>query len=271
MWCTDAAGRRSVGLVAPKTGEAWQREAGAAHRQPTALGGAVLVWWSVAMGEALDLVLADDQVMLTDALTGLVEHDGHHVLAAASSWPALVKHVRALRPDVCITDTRFADGDCLELLGDLVRASPATKIVILTGDSSTETMQRALQAGVSAIVHKSRRVAVLLDVLRRVASGEVVVEGSFMRPGAEHGAAPQLRRLTGYLTGRELECLALLTKGMDTRTMAAHLGVSRTTIRSHIQAVLTKLGVHSRLEAAALAVQFGLAERPAHQRRVNER
>jgi two-component system nitrate/nitrite response regulator NarL len=61
--------------------------------------------------------------------------------------------------------------------------------------------------------------------------------------------------LAAHLTGREWECLELLVEGLDTTTMARRLGVSRTTIRTHVQALLTKLGVHSRLEAASFAVR----------------
>jgi DNA-binding CsgD family transcriptional regulator len=66
--------------------------------------------------------------------------------------------------------------------------------------------------------------------------------------------------MANYLTHRELECLALLAAGLDTAAMAARLGLSTTTIRSHVQAVLTKLGVHSRLEAASLAMRYHLVD-----------
>jgi two-component system nitrate/nitrite response regulator NarL len=220
------------------------------------------------VGEALEVVLADEQVILTDALSEVLKHGGHRVVATATSCRSLTEYVRSFQPDVCVTESRFTDCDCVELLTELFTASPDTKIVVLTSDSSTETMQRALQAGVAAVVHKSRRLAALLDVLHRVSGGEVVVEGSFVRPTPIHSASSQLRRLTAYLTGRELECLALLTQGMDTEAMSRHLGVSPTTVRSHIQAVLTKLGVHSRLEAASVAVRLGLGEAPAPMRRV---
>jgi len=70
----------------------------------------------------------------------------------------------------------------------------------------------------------------------------------------------ELRLLATYLTPRELECLALLASGFGTTLIARRLGVSTMTIRSHVQAVLTKLGVHSRLEAASLAIRYGLVD-----------
>ena len=66
--------------------------------------------------------------------------------------------------------------------------------------------------------------------------------------------------LAEHLTGREWQCLAMLVEGLNTTAMTARLGVSRTTVRTHVQALLTKLGVHSRLEAASLAVRYRLLD-----------
>jgi two-component system nitrate/nitrite response regulator NarL len=69
-----------------------------------------------------------------------------------------------------------------------------------------------------------------------------------------------MQRLAGYLTARERECLRLLVEGLDTARMATRLGVSPATVRTHVQLLLTKLGVHSRLEAASLAVRYRLLD-----------
>jgi two-component system nitrate/nitrite response regulator NarL len=213
------------------------------------------------MADALEIVLADDQVVVLDALSALLNQLGHRVVGAADNCSALLQCVSELRPDVCVIGSRFPDVDGVDAIQMLSELSPTTKVVMLTGQNDTDTMRRALYAGACGYVHKSRGAAVLIDVLRRVADGEIVVEGSFLR--ARSGAAPeypQLRRLAGYLTQREHECLALLAEGLDTDSMAGRLGISPTTVRSHVQAVLTKLGVHSRLEAASLATRYGLLQ-----------
>jgi two-component system nitrate/nitrite response regulator NarL len=110
-------------------------------------------------------------------------------------------------------------------------------------------------------VHKTRGVAVLKQTIDRVVRGEVVVEvPSAADLGPQLARQQDARRLAAYLTARERQCLALLVDGQDTAAMVASLGVSAATIRTHVQALLTKLGVHSRLEAAALAVQHGLVD-----------
>jgi two-component system nitrate/nitrite response regulator NarL len=131
---------------------------------------------------------------------------------------------------------------------------------VLTAQGDSAVMGAALDAGALGFLHKSRGMNVLLDVVRRVAADEVVVEGSFARRRTSDDGSAHLRRLAGYLTDRERECLSMLVAGLDTSGMATRLGVSQTTVRSHVQAVLAKLGVHSRLEAATLAMRYGLCD-----------
>ncbi|MDP9093371.1 MAG: response regulator transcription factor [Actinomycetota bacterium] len=209
------------------------------------------------MEDALKVVLADDHTIFLDALTAILTQVGHEVLAAVPTCSALRDVLRAMEPDICILESQLRDGCCTHALADMIEASPATKFVVLTGAGDPEALHAALDAGVSGYVHKSRGIDGLLDVLARVSAGEVVIEGSFIRPSAREPRAPEdLVRLATFLTERELECLDLLASGMSTAMMTRRLGVSTTTIRSHVQSVLTKLGVHSRLEAAALANRY---------------
>ncbi|MDQ2750993.1 MAG: response regulator transcription factor [Actinomycetota bacterium] len=201
--------------------------------------------------------------MFLDALTAILTQLGHVVLAAVTTRVALLDSVGAFHPDVCVLEKRLRDGDGVELIADLAAASPTTRYVVLTSDVDPDTLRRALDAGAAGFVHKTRGIVALVDVLNRVTTGEIVIEGTFTRPqAADIQTPPQLLRLATYLTERELECLGLLAAGLDTSSMSRRLGVSTTTVRSHVQAVLTKLGVHSRLEAASLAIRYHLVEAP---------
>jgi len=213
------------------------------------------------VGETFEIVLGDNHVVFLDALTAALTQYGHQIVAAAATRCALIESVRASQPKLCIIDSHFPDGDGVDAIDEIKGASADTMIVILTADGKPETLLRALDAGAVGYVHKSRGVAVLLEVLRRVSAGEIVIEGSFAPPRAADPQAPQqLRLLAAYLTPREVECLALLAAGLDTKVMSHRLGVSTTTVRSHVQSVLTKLGVHSRVEAASLAIRYGLVD-----------
>lgn len=211
------------------------------------------------MSPLLEVLVAEDQTVFRDALCALLEQVGYLVCGTASTLADLVEAVRVRQPGVCLTEQELPGGDVIGVVGELLAASPLTRVVILTSQRDPDTMHHALQAGAVGFVHKTRGLTVLLDVLERIVAGEVVVEGSFLRPSPAAPSAPvEGPWLAAYLTGRETQCLGMLVAGLDTTGMALRLGVSPTTIRSHVQAVLVKLGVHSRLEAAALAVRYGL-------------
>lgn len=220
------------------------------------LGGGV-----VQLGGTPDIVLADGHKVFLDALSAVLSRSGYDVAATASTRAEVFEQVRAVKPAVCIIESQFSDGDGIEALEEVLAVSPTTKVVVLTADDEPKNLRRALEFGAAGYVHKARGVAALIDVLRRVTDGEIVVEGTFSSPPTSGPQkSDQLRLLASYLTPRELECLALLAAGSGTAVIARRLGVSSMTIRSHVQAVLTKLSVHSRLEAASLAIRYGLVD-----------
>jgi DNA-binding NarL/FixJ family response regulator len=207
-----------------------------------------------------DLVLGDDHTVFLDALATVLTQRGFTISAVARSIAETIESIRKQRPDVCLVDRHFAGDDGVDAIGQMRAASSQTKILVLTADRDSDGILRALAAGASGYLHKTRGISALAAAIERVMRDEVVVDvpvAATMRPPTEGDDA---RRLAAYLTARERECLALLVQGLSTTAMVSVLGVSRTTVRTHIQALLTKLGVHSRLEAASFAVRFGLLE-----------
>ena len=212
------------------------------------------------------IVLADDHAAFADALAAVLENHGPKILAVERSLRDTVASTGRWRPDLCVADRWFEDGDVLTALPELRAASPATKVVVLTADTARDAAERALDGGARGFVHKTRGVAALLDAIDRVAAGGVALE---LPPRWTHG---QERPVTTGgspvtpLTAREWECLALLVEGASTGQMATRMGVGSNTVRSHVQALMTKLGVHTRLEAAAHAVRHGLVPTEAYER-----
>lgn len=207
-----------------------------------------------------DVVLTDAHVVLLDALSSALRQLGYRVLATASTYRTALESIKTLRPDLWVTEWRLSDAPDLTVMDDLTLASPSTKIVVLSADGEPDTVRQALDRGAAAYVHKTRGVAILSEVLQRVMSGERAIVERVLAPTSPRANAEsvELLRLANYLTHREFECLRLLAAGRDTTSMAQQMGVSRTTVRTHVQSVLTKLGAHSRLEAASLAVRHGL-------------
>jgi two-component system, NarL family, nitrate/nitrite response regulator NarL len=199
------------------------------------------------------LILGDDQAIFLDALASVLGHRGHEVGAVARSAPEMIALVLHQRPDACLVDR--AD------LGAIGQASQAAAVIVLSADCDPQAAERALAAGASGYLHQSRGIEVLVDALERIQNGEQVVDlpgGPVRRPRA----ATRADTLAAGLTQRERECLTLLVSGLDTTAMMRELGVSRTTVRTHLQSVLSKLDVHSRLEAASFAVRHSLVDAP---------
>ena len=145
----------------------------------------------------------------------------------------------------------------------MLAASRRTRVLVLSADPDTEGIQRALQAGAAGYLHKTRGVSALTRAIERVQRGEVVIDVPKPSVPRDRTRPSDARRLAAFLTPRERECLVLLVEGLDTGGIATKLGVSPATVRTHVQSVLMKLGVHSRLEAASYAVRYGLLDEAA--------
>lgn len=205
-----------------------------------------------------DLLLCDDHGVFADALGSALGQRGFTVLATASTLADAKERVVGHRPDVCLLDRYFADGDGLDALPEI---AASTRVLVLTADGDEQGTDHALRAGARGYVTKMCGLSALCAAVEAVARDEVVVETGPARSPAPTGDS-DAHRLAAHLTDRERQCLELLVEGHRTTTMARGLGVSTTTVRTHVQSVLTKLGVHSRLEAASLALRHSLIDVP---------
>jgi len=202
------------------------------------------------------LILGDDHALFLDALGSVLIQHGYEVGAVARSPREMVALVRHQQPDCCLVDRLD-----LDTIRDSAQAAP---VVVLSADPGPQAAERVIAAGAAGYLHQSRGVEALVTALERILDGERVVDlpgGQARRPRA----ATEADTLAAALTQRERECLALLVAGLDTTAMMGELGVSRTTVRTHLQAVLSKLCVHSRLEAASFAVRHNLVDPPQGQ------
>ncbi len=209
------------------------------------------------------VLLIDCHAVILDGLAAALNQRTYWVATAATSWDEALAGLGETAPDFCIVEPALPGGGA-EGIAQLVQQCPDSLVVVLTGNESPGLLNQALAAGATGYIHKTRSIAVVLGVLERVWDGEIVIEASFLRQRDEPDPPRlEVERLVHYLTPREWECLGYVAAGYATEGIAAHLGVSRTTVRSHVQSVLVKLGVHSRLEAAALVSRYGLAEHHA--------
>lgn len=205
------------------------------------------------------LVIGDDHSVFLDAMSAVLGQRGYEV-TVARSVPDTIETVRRTQPDVCLIDRNFGGDDGITAISPMLAASTRTKVLVLSADPDTEGIRQALHAGASGYLHKTRGVSALTRAIERVQRGEVVVDVPKPAPARPPARQNDARRLAAFLTTRERECLQLLVEGLDTAGIATKLGVSAATVRTHVQSLMTKLGVHSRLEAASYAVRNRLLD-----------
>jgi two-component system, NarL family, nitrate/nitrite response regulator NarL len=207
------------------------------------------------------LLLGGDHLVFLDALSTALGQHGHEVCAVAGRAAGLAESVRRQQPDACVISLDATDRECADLIRCVRTANPGSTVLVVSADADQRAVLLALEAGAAGYIHKSRGVLALVAGIERVMRGDIIVDIPHELSVRWQGQVGDKRQLAARLTAREQECLAMLTEGLDTATMAARLCVSRTTIRTHIQAVLTKLDVHSRLEATSVAVRYDLIGR----------
>ncbi|MFC5994840.1 LuxR C-terminal-related transcriptional regulator [Pseudonocardia hispaniensis] len=206
----------------------------------------------------MTIVVASDHRIFVRSLVTVLSRDALDVVGVGYSPIQAVDQVRAHRPDVCLLDRRFSTAETLGIVDAVLAASPSTRVVLLTEGDRRDTANAALHAGAAGCVHKTHGVTALLRAIHIVAGGGTATESADPWVRHESAEVEAARRLAAHLTVREWQCLELLVEGLDSKAMAARLTISVPTVRSHVQGLLTKLGVHSRLEATSFAIRYSL-------------
>jgi two-component system nitrate/nitrite response regulator NarL len=210
------------------------------------------------------LLLCDDHVMLLEALATALTAHGHEVVGTVADPGQAADLAARLEPDICILDIAFPSGDGIAALQEIVARAPSTKVLMLSATSDPAKVRAAFEAGATGFVKKDERIEEILAAVQRLQDGEVAVDPRLlraaMRDGRDVASRGRLDGGLGHLTPRESEVLELLVAGSTTEEIGRAMGVATSTARTHIQNVLVKLGVHSRLQAAHFAVSHGLVE-----------
>ena len=198
------------------------------------------------------IVICDDHLLLMEAMGIAFADHGHEVVGEGTLPEHAVELAREHRPDVCLLDVNFPGGSSLDVIRR-VRETGDTKVVVMSAWTEHETVARALDEGASGFVSKRQPMTEIVAALEAARAGEVAVDPALLRPvgRVEPDRDDPLWQLR-FLTTREWEIMRCIMDGLSTTEMAHELGVRRSTARTHVQNLLTKLGVHSRLKAAAL-------------------
>ena len=217
-----------------------------------------------APGRPISVVLADDQELVRSGFAMILgAQPDIEVVAEAGDGTAALAAVREHRPDVALLDIRMPRPDGIEV-ARIICAETGCRVVMLTTFGQDDYVYEALYAGASGFLLKDVRRDDLVQAVRVAAAGESLLAPSVTRrlisdlarsrPRQGRTAPSQL----AVLTGRELETLRLLGRGLSNAEIAASLVVTEHTVKTHVSNVLSKLGLRDRVQAVITAYETGL-------------
>lgn len=211
------------------------------------------------------VLLIDDHALFRFGLQELLERRGIQVVAAVGDTAMGLRRVAETLPDVVLLDMRMPQLDGLEMLRRLRAAHPAMPIAMLTTSAEERDVIESLQSGAQGYLLKDMEPDALISALSEIVQGRTVVapELAIVLAKAVQGdaAGAEAESRIADLTPREHEILCHLAEGQSNKAIARRLNISDGTVKLHVKAILRKLDVHSRVEAAVIAVERGLCER----------
>jgi two-component system nitrate/nitrite response regulator NarL len=217
------------------------------------------------MSDKMRVMLIDDHALFRIGLLELLERRGIEVIAVGNCLQG-IELVADEQPDVVLLDMRMPDMTGIEVLIQLRKAQNKMPISMLTTSREEKDVIDALQNGAQGYLLKDMEPDELIDALREIVQGNTVVAKELTGilakavQGDMHSSDPQTSILDD-LTPREREILCHLADGQSNKVIARNLGISDGTVKLHVKAILRKLDVHSRVEAAVIAVEQNLCAR----------
>jgi|SRR5579859_7776752 len=210
------------------------------------------------MSSAIRVLVVEDHHVVRQGLIALLSVvDGVEVVGQAADGEEAIKEFETLHPDVTLIDLRLPKMGGVEVI-QRVRADHANaRFIVLTTYDGDEDIYRALQAGARAYLLKGMTVDVLLSTIRSVHAGKSCIPPAIAQKLAE-------RMATEQLTHREQDVLEQIVRGKSNKEIGSELDISEATVKTHINNLLSKLGVADRTQAATAAIQRGLVQLDTH-------
>ena len=216
---------------------------------------------------SMRVLMIDDHALFRVGLQGLLEQRGIEVIAATAEGSEGIQLAEEMQPNIILLDLRMPDMSGLEVLQKIKEKGINIPVVMLTTSNEEHDLVEALRNGAQGYLLKDMEPDELVSALRDIEKGKNVVAQELtdvlarMVQGDPIENKDKVKETPfSALTPRELEILCLLADGQSNKVIARNLGISDGTVKLHVKAILRKLEVHSRVEAAVIAVEQGLRQ-----------
>ncbi len=210
----------------------------------------------------IKVLMIDDHTLFRLGLEGLLRRRAIEVVGSVGDGRRGVRMAKQLQPDIILLDMRMPEMSGVSVLRELKKEGLDIPIVMLTTSQDERDLVESLRSGAQGYLLKDMDPDALVSALREILRGKTIVSPdlapTLARVVQDDGAISPMPSPFENLTPRELEILSLLAEGQSNKVIARNLGISDGTVKLHVKAILRKLSVHSRVEAAVIAVEQGL-------------
>ncbi len=223
--------------------------------------------------ETIEVIIADDVPLFREMMMHTLEDEPDiKVMAQASNGEDAVKLCLEMSPNIILLDVEMPRMNGVEATREIVKACPATRVVILTAYEDDNLILELIQAGATGYLVKDTPVDDVVRAIRVAHGGESLIQPRVaqkllkMVAGMQTGSATprepddEVQERLEALTSRELEVLTEMGKGANNKEIADRLFIGHTTVKTHVGRVMSKLGLRDRVEAVLFAVQAGLVD-----------
>ena len=212
----------------------------------------------------MKIIICDDQAVVRDGLEMLLSLEKDiEVIVTAQDGAEAVELVSQNQPDLVLMDLKMPGMNGIEATRQICAKFPAVNVLVLTTYDDDEWVFDAIRAGASGYLLKDTPREKVIEAIRGTVEGKSFVDpavaGKLMGQVADNQTQPS-SLLTDKLTERETDVLRLLARGLNNAEIAGQLHLSEGTVRNHVSAILDKLGVSDRTQAAIIAIQHGLGK-----------
>lgn len=187
----------------------------------------------------------------------LEEAGGIDVVGEAGTAQEALRQIPALRPRLAMLDVQLPDGSGIEVCRQVRTLDPEIRTMMVTTFDDDEARLAAALAGAAGFVSKQIRGETLVSTVRRVAAGETLLDPASAAEAVRRARDTRTDPRLSSLTGQERRVLDLVTEGLTNREIGQRLGIGEKTVKNYVTAVLVKLGVTSRTQAAVLGSRMG--------------